>query len=511
MIERQIIIGLITSTEFIQRIRERWDIKFISSSTAKTIALWCMEYFDKYEKAPERNIEAIFHQKVKSGLSKDIAEEIEEDILPELSEEYENSGLNVDYLVTETLKYFDERHLRLHKEQLEGLLDAGQLEEAEKLACDFKPIANNSGSWIDLSGEKTLDKLEIAFNRSADTLIKYPGAYGEFINDQLVRGAFVAFMSIEKQGKTFHLLEMAMRACKQGRRVAFFQAGDMTEFEQLIRISVYLSRKSNKENYCGQMFVPVKDCVLNQLNQCTREERSCDFGIFEGNNEKYLRREVTLDEIKKEFEINQDYKTCSNCDEYKKNKWGSVWVKEINIKDPLTSDEAKNSFTNFFIKHKRFFKLSSHTNRTLTVKQMDTILDIWVKEGFVADVIITDYADIMDEPTEKDFRHKQNNIWMGLRGLSQKRHALVITVTQTDSDAYKRDLLSLDNFSEDKRKYAHVTAMWGMNRDHKGREKELSILRLNELVKREGDFNNSRQVHILQNLKRGRPFLGSYW
>jgi len=97
-----------------------------------------------------------------------------------------------------------------------------------------------------------------------------------------------------------------------------------------------------------------------------------------------------------------------------------------------------------------------------------------------------------------------------MRGVSDKKHCLTIAVTQADADSYERNLLKLDNFSEDKRKYSHVTAMYGLNQDPQGREKELGILRINELVVREGDFNNSHQVYILQNLRRGRPFISSY-
>ena len=66
------------------------------------------------------------------------------------------------------------------------------------------------------------------------------------------------------------------------------------------------------------------------------------------------------------------------------------------------------------------------------------------------------------------------------------------------------------NIAEDKRKYAHVTAMWGLNQDPKGREKKLGIMRLNELVVREGIFNIHNEVAILQDLRSGRPFLESY-
>jgi hypothetical protein len=358
-----------------------------------------------------------------------------------------------------------------------------------------------------------MEKIDQAFDISNQVLIKYPRALGEFWNDQLVRGGFVALMAPEKRGKTFWLLDLAIRAARQGRRVAFFQAGDMSEGQQLKRIGVYLTKKSNIEKYSGKMFEPVKDCIFNQMGTCKKKERECDSAVFEGRTEKELRREITIDELKEAYEENPDYSACTNCAEYEGSKWGCVWLKEVNTGAPLTSTEAKEAVGEFFAKESRNFRLSTHVNGTLTVREASSILEIWERQdNFVPDVILFDYADIMmDNDHTKEFRHKQNNIWMQLRGLSQERFALVITATQADANSYTKDLLKLENFSEDKRKYAHVTAMYGLNQDHNGREKAIGIMRINELVVREGDFNNKNQINVLQNLKRGIPFIGSYW
>jgi len=98
-----------------------------------------------------------------------------------------------------------------------------------------------------------------------------------------------------------------------------------------------------------------------------------------------------------------------------------------------------------------------------------------------------------------------------LRGLSQERHVLVVTATQADSESYERKRLTMSNFSEDKRKLSHVTAMYGLNQDPQGREKKLGILRINEIVVREGEFSNDREVWVLQDLAAGRPFLESFF
>jgi len=86
----------------------------------------------------------------------------------------------------------------------------------------------------------------------------------------------------------------------------------------------------------------------------------------------------------------------------------------------------------------------------------------------------------------------------------------VISATQADAESYKKGRLTLSNFSEDKRKLSHVTAQYGLNQDPSGREKALGIMRINEIVVREGAFSSDHEVYVLQDLAAGRPFLESY-
>jgi intein/homing endonuclease len=942
--ERKIIIALITSTEYIQQIKDYWTIQLFESKTAKKIALWVMEYYDKYKKAPGKDFEAIYYRKKENGngLPKDLVEEMEETLLPGLSEEYENETVNVDYLVDITKAYFNERHIRKHAEEVISLLDAGKSLEAEKLTGEFKPIAKDANSWLDLNSENIKEKLHKAFNRSREGLIRFPGAIGEFLNDQLVRGAFVALMAPEKRGKcltgnqkvlmstgeeltindlflqkrrdiisfdeetqtfvktkisdfwkngvkkvyqvttktgrrvqvtsnhpfltpngwedlidlkkgdfiavpkkvayfgrrnlsdikikllayfiaegclaeynydngngthktclftnaeaeiqkdftacvetmgckvnwngiqgyvfnsennkwkhgknhvlnmltqfdlngklsyhkhipkiiftlpknkialflkilytcdgwinvdgneigfgvaneilarqvqtlltkfgivsgiafksnnkagawsvtirdlenivlfcneigfvfekqvkakkaikgkeiiyksfldkfpyqiaekfynavknelgggyrieagknsekshfhkkftkagttayqikkktpimrqsfieikdtdagklyfnspilwdeiveilyigkmetydvtvekhhnfiaeniivhnSFWLLEFGMRAIKNKKRVAFFQAGDMDEDDQLVRISCYLTGKAELLSSAGVMFQPVKDCTLNQTDSCDKKERTCSFGLFDKMEAVKIRKTITLKELMEARKDNKDYIPCTACDKYDKNKWGTVYVEKIDTGEPISEEEAVEAFEEYFTKHKKEFRLSTHSNGTLSVKDIDDILGIWEQEGFIPDVILIDYADLLVDQSQKEERHRQNKIWKDLRGLNQKRKCLLITATQTDANSYNNDLLTLDNYSEDKRKYGHCSAMYGLNQDHSWREKELGIMRLNEIIMRKGNFSSLNQVHVLQNLAIGRPVLGSYW
>jgi len=509
--DRKILIGLIISTNYIKQIRGVFDIALLESATARLMAGWCIVYFDKYEKAPFRDIKGLFQDALMEGsITDDIAEEIEEEILPSLNDEYESIGnFNVNYLIDKTNQWINQKNLEQFNEKVEAYTERGQVEEAQKAISDFKGTVIEETA-LSLHDRTTLAKIEHAFNNTYQTVIEYPGALGEFWNEHMIRGGFVGITAPEKRGKTFQLLDMMIRGVKQKAKVAFVQAGDMTEAQQLKRICIYLAKKSDKPQYCGEQYIPIKDCIHNQLDTCTKRIRESDFGIFEMSEED-LKKEITFDLLKEAYEDNPGYNACHNCSEFKQNRWGTPYLKKINVKGPLEVKEALQKYENFFIKNKRYSKLASYPNGTLSISMLNSLLDTWeMQEDFVPDVLIIDYADLMFVPNT-EFRHGQNDIWKALRAISQKNHCLVVTPTQADAASYKQDTLTLTNFSEDKRKYAHVTAMFGLNQDKDGREKKIGLLRINKLIIREGDNDNNQQVTVLQKLAIGRPVLGSFW
>lgn len=511
MIERKIIIGLITSTEYLQKIEPLWNSSLMDSVAAKRMAVWCWKYYHTYQKAPGHDIEGIFFNKVKNGLDEDTANDIEQNILPGLSEEFENDPVNVKYLVDETIAYFNERQLSILQENIQVLLDKNKPDEARKLAEEYRPIVVEDRDDLELSDRKALQQLEKAFEENENYVVTFPRQLGDFWNHQMVRGGFIGILAPEKRGKTFMLMEFAIRACRQGSKVAFFQAGDMTEAQQLKRFSIYLTKKNTHKKYCGKMYEPVRDCINSQLGICDKDFRQNDYGVFEGMDKKTLLDELTMEDLIEAFKDNPQYEPCHNCSQYWELAQGVPWLKMVDVgEEPLGVHEAKRAWRKFFMRHKRSLKLATYANGTLTVKEINRVLDVWKKEGFEPDLILIDYAELLDDPTQ-EYRHKQNNIWKGVRRITQERDALVIMPTQADADSYGVNTLSLKNFSEDKRKYSHCTAFYGLNQDPKGREKKIGLLRINELMVREGSFDPNKPITILQNLRRGRPFLGSYF
>lgn len=514
-LERYIITGLIVSTGYITRIRRIWDSSLLESPELRKVADWCIAYYDKYGTAPDDQIKALYMEQLKAKrISKSEARYIEQ-VLADLSDEYgRGEQFNEAYLYDKTVQYFKARKIQLHNEEVQALLELGKIEEAEKLQKSFSLGFLDERVGLDLGSDEALERIERAFSETTQRVIQYPGALGRMWNDHMVRGGFVAFLAPEKRGKSWLLLELGLRAIRQRFNVAYFESGDMTEAQVLRRIAIYIAKRSDRAQYCEAHYCPVGDCVLNQLDLCTRSDRNCDHGIFEIPLEtfKVQKQEIlTLETLIKEYEEHPEYQPCDSlsCTE----RIGSVWLRKIPARRPLSGREARELVRRFFERYKRRFKLVNFPAGTLTVSQMRNILNHWERvDRFVPDVIIVDYADLLsaEDVGIREFRHKQNHIWQSLRGLAQEKHALVLTATQADADSYEQYRLTASNFSEDKRKLAHVTAMYGLNQDPWGREKRLGILRVNEIVVREGEFSPENEVAILQDLRRGRPFVDSY-
>jgi hypothetical protein len=276
----------------------------------------------------------------------------------------------------------------------------------------------------------------------------------------------------------------------------------MTELQQLRRMAIYLAERSDDPRYCNPMWVPTVDCLLHQTDECDKQIRESDARIFKS------RKDITWEVLSNVAAQNKEHTPCYNCKEL----IGTPWLKWRQGCQPLEWTQAYKYLRSFNKQHPAKFKLSTHGNETLTVTQMKKILrDLEKTEGFKPKVILLDYADLLapcPDIHRLDFRQQQNKIWQRLRNMSQEFECLLVTVTQIKAGGYNKKLLSIDDFSEDKRKFAHVTAMYGLNQTPD--EKRIGIMRINELVVREADFDSHHPVTVLQRLQMGRPVLGSY-
>ena len=62
-IEKRILTSLIVSTQFNYEITHLVNYDYFASKFIGTVARWCIDFFDTYEKAPFENIQDIFTQR----------------------------------------------------------------------------------------------------------------------------------------------------------------------------------------------------------------------------------------------------------------------------------------------------------------------------------------------------------------------------------------------------------------------------------------------------------------
>lgn len=286
-----------------------------------------------------------------------------------------------------------------------------------------------------------------AYEGEGRGLITYPGDAGDFFGDSLSRDSLYAFMGVDKSGKSFWLLDLAYRAVREKRRVVYFEAGDMGEEDTIMRLAQRIQGRPERE-----------------------EEIDYPVGFDDEMNP------IIEERLFPELTIQVAYKRLRK-----------------------------------YTQNKNKFKLSCHSNSSLSVEMISSYLKELSREDWIPDVVVIDYADILAPPTGiRDPLDQIDSIWKHLRRLSQEYHCLVVTATQTSAAAYGNEgVLTRRHFSGRKTKLAHVNGMVGLNVTPEDKEKGIS--RLNWVVRRRGKWSENRQLYVAGNLSIGRPLIVSSW
>lgn len=227
--------------------------------------------------------------------------------------------------------------------------------------------------------------------------------------------------------------------------------------------------------------------------------------LFYGLKVLFVSLEMSEQDVSKRFytALTKDIKTEKDIEfsylEFNGNKYE---VKHRIIhKKPLQLEKIQkrlNSLKRMF--RKGDVRILAVPSYSLSPSQLDDKIDKLIQqEQFVPDVITIDYADIMAVQSNNEYRHQIDDIWKRLRGLAQKRKAVVFTASQSTRASLSRDVESED-LAEDIRKLAHVTSMVAINQTQE--ERKNGIVRFKQLALREGE-QEFRQAVCTQCLPLG--------
>lgn len=451
--ERFILIGMIVDVTVLGRISSKWQNKMFKSRWANIISKWCVSYYRNYEEAPMNQIESLFESWSAEEQDKNIIKLVAK-FLDSLSEEYETLAeeSNSDYTIDIAGEYFNKVKLERLKERIEGDIDRGKSNKALDHVLSFDKIEMGVGEGINILQDTEAMKASLADKKGP--IIQYPGDLGKFFMRTLERDGFIAFMGPEKRGKSFWLQDVAWRGMLQRRRVAYFEAGDQSQNQIMRRLMIRAAAR------------PVFPKTIEYPTHIIKDGK---YTVEVESEDRKFKGKLSWQQARKACE--------------------KVMQKKIKSKES-------------------YFRLSCHPNSTLSVNMISDTISNWTRDGWVPDIVIIDYADILLMNTPGlEGRDLINDTWKRLRSVSQKFHCLVVTATQADAASYDANIITQKNFSEDKRKLAHVTGIIGLNQTSD--EKELGVMRLNWVEVRDEEFNEKRVVFVAGCLSIANPAIRS--
>jgi hypothetical protein len=495
MIERRIVVGLIQSKRFISQIQEHYDRKWFDNNELRLVAKWCFQYYGENDKAPRENLVFYLNRWSDRRQNPDKVE-LMEDLIESLLNEPKVT--NITYLVKEAIDYFELRKVENLARDIEQSVAQKDVAQAITSIEMYRSLPTNAANDYFFFDRK--DKIVDAFEQNLKPLFTLPGRVGDYLNRHLIRAGFVAFLGREKVGKSWILTHMAMMALRKRLNVAYFEMGDSSESQWTRRMMVYLTKSNYMRDAIGEQLCPIMDCKLNQTNACTLKKRSCRVGIFEDDDGA-----MSFDEAQR-----IGYKPCTACKEDRNSKYKpTTWYEKVDVPEiDWKIAQGKLDFWKEKILRGNRLMVSSNPSGTVGYLDVRNKLNYWKNRyGFVPDVVIADYMDIM-KMNGNDKREANNELWLNMRGISIDYNLLFITATQADAASYNKFLLDSTNFSEDKRKLAHPTAVFGLNKTPKDEERK--VMRINSIVLREGGPNSKQFATVLQDLNRGRAFYDSY-
>lgn len=481
---------MITSKQFLTEIQSIYSPQGMMTSATRIIAQWCNEYYQKYSEPPGKAIEDIFRERKDIDLDSGTIDEIEL-FLSSISDEYETGDkFNSKYILDKAEKYFRLSALENLRMDLTQTIIGNRVEDGEELISNFRRVTKIETVGVDpfFDTSKIIEALD---DDSGDQLFKLYGKLGEMIGE-LERGYLMGIVGAPAAGKTWWLLIIALRALFAGYKVLFLSL-EMSEKQIIRRIMHWMTGLPIKK-YAGKLLLPVFDCLWNQTNECIDE---CDVGIINSQSD-----------TKPKFHKTKNYKPCTKCrgtSEYEPATWF-----EQKDKEPLDIAEAlkkRKILSRMSIIRSNRFKIAQFPSGELTMTQLKTYIhNLEYYNGFIPDVIITDYADKFKAEKYREYRHGLNEIWEGHKSLAQEKNCLVVTASQTNTARTGKDIVQ-GSWAEDIRKLNLIDVGFAINQTPE--EKLQGYYRCGVLKQRHEDFNLLGEVCVLNCLKIGRPYLDS--
>lgn len=436
--ERRIVAGMILSSRVLGKIASIKNREW-GNECARILDKLCVPYYEKHSQAPKRNIVALIDAWATTNQREETIDLVSR-MVQHIFDEVERTGkINSGHCISEAVQQFNENRIRKALSEAQGFLDLGRIEDAAK-SLDINRIDEGISTITEPFNDPK--EVDYTFAEQAESLIEYTEGLKVFFANTLTAGQFIAFMGREGMGKSQWLLDLACRAALQRRRVVYLQVGDMTRRQVNRR---FFAHAAEWPFFSEDLEWPCK------IKWPTAMDNN-------GNIDHEIR----------EFRGPLDEKTCK--------------AAQIKFQKAIKSREC-------------YFKLSCHSNNSITVYGVKDVLRELERDGFVPEVVVVDYADNLGPPNSRmESRDQINLTWSILRQISMDRDCLLVTATQGNRESYEAKTGKMKHISEEKRKLGHIDAMAFINQSDA--EKDVGGYRLNWIKNRNTGFSPKRCCYV---------------
>ena len=449
--DRAFVTQAITSAFFLSRLSPHWQKEgLLKAQWANIVAGWCIKHYQKYAEAPGKSIETIFANWAKKNSEEAVKRQVSR-FLSSLSEEYDQQGVKDSKVaLDEAERHLNEAALDRLREKLASCLRKGETAGALEAQQNFKKIDLSVPPALDVLRDEGLQRK--ALDDRQNVLIRYPGVAGEFFGDELAEDSFVAFLAPIKSFKSQMALDIAWRAMRQHRNVAYFQIGDLSTNQVM--------RRFHKR----AAYRPIKACSFDYPLGIIAPAKADGMPVIDTENRVF--------------------------------------------DTSITWKEAAKAFARVASKTKGGLWLSRHPTMSISITGIKGILEDWDQQGIVCPVVVIDYMEnLAPSRGKKNPLDEIEETWALGRQLSEVRKCLVVTFSQSNKEGYKTWVLTRSNFSGNKLKLAHVTSFIGINCTDE--ERAMNAMRLNFVVRREEKYTETKCLYCAQCLDVSSPIVVS--
>lgn len=485
-IERQIITGMVVSTQFLKEIIPVIDSggKF-QTEFASTVSRWCIEYFQEYDSAPREFMEDLFLDKQRQMEQDQI--DLVQDFLESISQEFERDDgkFNSQYILDKAERYFVEVSLKQAHAEMGRYLSNQDPIAAENAITAYKRPTMARVDGVDPYRDKDFVRsLHVGEEDNPDIILKLPGALG-MATGPLEREFLVALQAESGVGKTWWLTFLARLSMMNGYNVPFFSL-EMSQKKMGIRFWQDIMSIPTTDD---PIRIPKFDCEKNQEGTCTLSRRRGRGALYEADE-------------------SPDWITCTECtlDKEMLTTWFKVEERDTFHNELVIARMDQFERTGYLKKWGKV-NLASFPENSWTTKDMFGHLDnLEYTTDLIPDVVISDYADKHKWSVSGDPRNSIGQIWADYKRLAQEKHCLVITASQSNTER-GTGKVGKGSWAENIEKRRKIDLGLALNQNDEDVEKGIMWVTIDKI--RHGEKVVSSKVAVTQCLAIGRPYLDS--